>query len=42
MVWLEFQVPNPVELGEKINGMINSKEPVIFDCRVDPVEIVIQ
>ena len=28
----------PNELDEKINEMINVNKPVIFDCRVDPME----
>ena len=33
-----IQATKPDELDEKINEMINTKEPVIFDCRVDPAE----
>ena len=33
-----IQATKPDELDEKINEMINTKEPVIFDCRVDPNE----
>ena len=33
-----IQATKPDELDEKINEMINTKEPVIFDCRVDPTE----
>ena len=33
-----IQATKPEELDEKINEMINTKEPVIFDCRVDPAE----
>ena len=33
-----IQATKPEELDDKINEMINIKEPVIFDCRVDPAE----
>ena len=33
-----IQATKPDELDEKINEMISIKEPVIFDCRVDPAE----
>ena len=33
-----IQATKPDELDEKINEMINTKKPVIFDCRVDPAE----
>ena len=33
-----IRATKPDELDEKINEMINTKEPVIFDCRVDPAE----
>ena len=33
-----IQAKKPDELDEKINQMINTNKPVIFDCRVDPME----
>ena len=33
-----IQAKKPEELDDKINQMINTNEPVIFDCLVDPME----